>query len=95
MSKVQVKFQRVCILFPKWGIITTTQPEWQIRKEGYPLEIQRLSYQTEMITSLQQALDTSLLQKTMSQDAQSVDALLKMMESSVAPHLGQNIDIRL
>jgi hypothetical protein len=48
-----------------------------------------------MLTSVQQALDVNLLQKAMNQDAQSVDALLKTMELSVTPHLGQNIDLKL
>jgi hypothetical protein len=31
----------------------------------------------------------------MSQDAESMESLVKMMEQSVTPHKGQNIDIKL
>lgn len=59
------------------------------------MNIQASSYQAQMLTSLKQALNVSMLQKAMKQDAQSVDSVIKAMEQSVTPHLGQNIDIKL
>lgn len=55
------------------------------------------------ISSLRQAISISNLKKAMHQDAQSVDTLLqgmqqasaKVMESSVTPHKGSTIDIRI
>ncbi|MBE0451366.1 MAG: YjfB family protein [Clostridia bacterium] len=47
------------------------------------------------LTSIKQALGMANLQKAMSQDAESMDALVKMMEQSVTPHKGQNVDIKL
>lgn len=53
------------------------------------------------ITSIRQALGVSSLRKAMNQDAQSVSALLegmqaataKILENSVTPHKGGNVDI--
>ncbi|MCA0385457.1 MAG: YjfB family protein [Firmicutes bacterium] len=59
------------------------------------MNIQASSYQAQMLTSLKQALNVSMLQKAMKQDAQSVESVVKAMEQSVTPHLGQNIDIKL
>lgn len=59
------------------------------------MNIQASSYQAQMLTSLKQALNVSMLQKAMKQDAQSVEGVVKAMEQSVTPHLGQNIDIKL
>jgi len=59
------------------------------------MNIQASSYQAQMLTSLKQALNVSMLQKAMKQDAQSVESVIKAMEQSVTPHLGQNIDIKL
>lgn len=59
------------------------------------MNIQPSSYQAQMLTSVKQALNISVLQKAMSQDAQSVDSVIKAMEASVTPNLGQNIDIKL
>lgn len=59
------------------------------------MNIQASSYQAQMLTSLKQALIVSMLQKAMKQDAQSVESVVKAMEQSVTPHLGQNIDIKL
>jgi len=59
------------------------------------MEVQASSYQAMNLTSLKQALTISSLQKAMMQDAQSMDAVIKMMEMSVTPHLGQNLDIKL
>lgn len=55
---------------------------------------------TENISSVQSAISTTVLRKTMSQDAQSVSALLqgmeqanaKVMEASITPHKGGSID---
>ncbi|GAB6107674.1 YjfB family protein [Fusibacter bizertensis] len=59
------------------------------------MDIQASSYQTQMLSSVKQALNISVLQKVMKQDAQSVDSVIKAMEQSTSPHLGQNIDIKL
>jgi hypothetical protein len=53
------------------------------------------NFQIQNLTSVKQALGMANLQKAMSQDQQSVDAVVKMMEQSVNPHLGQNIDLKL
>ena len=53
--------------------------------------------------SIRQALGIANLRKAMNQDAQSVASLLdgmqaaqaKIMENSVTPHKGSNVDIRL
>jgi hypothetical protein len=55
------------------------------------------------IGSIRQAIGIATLKKTLSQDAQSMNALLqgfqstnaKIMESSVSPHKGGSIDIRV
>ena len=59
------------------------------------MNIQPSAYQAQMLTSVKQALNLSMLQKVMNQDAQSVDSIVKAMEQSVTPHLGQNLDIKL
>ena len=51
--------------------------------------------------SVKQALNVSLLQKSMNKDAQSVNALLQGMEQSIVQvqsaggSLGKNIDVRV
>ena len=47
------------------------------------MNIQASSYQAQMLTSLKQALNVSMLQKAMKQDAQSVESVVKAMEQSV------------
>ena len=42
-----------------------------------------------------QQVGISVMKKAMSSAETSTEALLKMMEQSVQPNLGQNIDIRL
>lgn len=51
--------------------------------------------QTQNLTSVKQALNISVMQKALKQDAASVDGLVKAMEQSVTPHKGQHIDIKL
>lgn len=53
------------------------------------------SFQAANLTSLKQALNMATLQKAMKQDAQSMDAVMKMMEKSVAPHKGGSIDLKV
>lgn len=62
---------------------------------GDSMNIQTSAYQAQNLTSVKQALNISMLQKAMKQDAQSVDGVIKAMEQSVSPHLGQNLDIKL
>lgn len=45
--------------------------------------------------SLKQAIGVSNLQKSMGKDQQSMDMIKKMLEQSVKPHLGSNIDLKL
>ena len=59
------------------------------------MDVQASSYQAMTLTSLKQALTVANLQKAMMQDEQSVEAVIKMMEMSVTPHVGQNLDIKL
>lgn len=59
------------------------------------MNIQASAYQAQALTSIKQALNVSMLQKVMSQDAASVDQLMKAMEQSVTPHLGQSIDMKI
>lgn len=59
------------------------------------MNIQTSAYQAQNLTSVKQALNISVLQKVMKQDAQSVDSVIKAMEQSVTPHLGKNLDIKL
>ncbi|MCT4631833.1 MAG: YjfB family protein [Firmicutes bacterium] len=47
------------------------------------------------LASLKQAIGTSVLQKSMGKDQQSMDMLKKMMEKSVSPHLGSSVDLKL
>jgi hypothetical protein len=47
------------------------------------------------LASLKQAIGTSVLQKSMGKDQQSMDMLKKMMEQSVTPHLGKSVDLKL
>lgn len=53
------------------------------------------SFQSMNIYSLKQALNVATLQKAMKQDAQSMDSVIKMMEQSVNPSVGSNLDIKL
>ncbi len=53
------------------------------------------SFQAQNMVGIKQALGMNMLQKTMNQDAQSVEAVVKMMEASVNPSLGQNIDLKV
>ena len=59
------------------------------------MNISPSSFQAQSLTSVKQALQISVLQKTMKQDPASMENLVKAMEQSVTPHLGQNIDIKL
>jgi hypothetical protein len=59
------------------------------------MNISPSSFQAQSLTSIKQALQLSVLQKAMKQDPASMENLVKAMEQSVAPHLGQNIDIKL
>lgn len=59
--------------------------------------------QVQSISSIRRAIGIETLKKSLSQDAQSMNALLqgfyaanaKTMESSVTPYKGGNIDIRV
>jgi hypothetical protein len=53
------------------------------------------SYQAQFLTGLKQALNMSMMQKALNQDAQSVQNNIKIMEQSVTPHKGQSIDMKL
>lgn len=59
------------------------------------MNISPSSFQAQSLTSIKQALQLSVLQKAMKQDPASMENLVKAMEQSVTPHLGQNIDIKL
>lgn len=59
------------------------------------MDLKISSFQAQNMAGLKQAIGVNMLQKAMNQDAQSVDNLVKAMESSVQPHLGQSIDIKL
>lgn len=59
------------------------------------MDVQASAYQAQMLTSVKQALNISVLKKAMNQDAQAVESVIKAMEQSVTPHLGQSIDIKL
>jgi len=52
-------------------------------------------YQSANLASLKQAVGMANMQRAMKQDAQSVDAVLKMMEKSVSPHKGGSIDLKV
>lgn len=45
--------------------------------------------------NIMQNVNLSVMRKSLDQMQQNGDALIKMMESSVNPNVGQNIDIRL
>lgn len=59
------------------------------------MNISPSSFQAQSLTSIKQALQLSVLQKAMKQDPASMENLVKAMEQSVAPHKGQNVDIKL
>lgn len=59
------------------------------------MNISPSSFQAQSLTSIKQALQLSVLQKAMKQDPASMENLVKAMEQSVTPHLGQKIDIKL
>lgn len=59
------------------------------------MNISPSSFQAQSLTSIKQALQLSVLQMAMKQDPASMENLVKAMEQSVTPHLGQNIDIKL
>jgi len=46
-------------------------------------------------TSLSQQIGVSVLEKALDSSEANCDALIKMMEQSVAPNLGGNIDVRV
>lgn len=61
------------------------------------------AYQSANIYSIKQALNIAVLRKSMNQDGSSVDMLVndmlaantKIMEQSITPYKGGNIDIRV
>ncbi len=61
------------------------------------------SAQVQSISSIRRAIGVETLKKSLNQDKQSMEALLqgfqdanaKVMENSVTPHKGGNIDIRV
>ncbi len=65
------------------------------------MEINRAMVQN--ISSIRHAISIATLKKTLSQDAQSMNALLqgfqntnaKIMESSITPHKGGSVDVRV
>lgn len=59
------------------------------------MDMKITNFQAQNLTSVKQALSIANLQKAMNQDQQSVDSVVKMMEQSVNPHLGRNIDLKL
>lgn len=59
------------------------------------MNIQASAYQAQTLNSIKQALNVSMLQKVMNQDAASMDQLMKAMEQSITPHLGQSIDLKV
>jgi len=59
------------------------------------MDLKVSSYQAASLTSLKQALNISVMRKAMKQDAQSVEGVIKAMEQSVTPHLGQSIDLKV
>lgn len=46
-------------------------------------------------SNIMQNVNLSVMRKSLDQMQQNGDALIKMMEASVNPNVGQNIDIRL
>lgn len=61
--------------------------------EGATLKIS--SYQSANLASLKQAVGMANLQRAMKQDVQSMDAVMKSIEHSVAPHKGGSIDLKV
>ena len=59
------------------------------------MDLRISNYQTQNMAGLKQAVGMSMLQKVMKQDAQSVESVVKAMEQSVNPHLGQSIDMKV
>lgn len=61
------------------------------------MEIQGLGLSTTVLSNANtnSAIGIALLDKAMSTDQQNGEALTKMLERSVNPMIGQNIDIRL
>ena len=45
-------------------------------------------------TNLQQQASVSVMDKVMDQSEKKSDGMIKMMEQSVSPHLGSNIDFK-
>lgn len=61
------------------------------------MEIQGLGLSSTVLSNANtgSAVGVALLDKTLSADQQNGDALVKMLERSVNPLVGQNIDIRI
>lgn len=59
------------------------------------MDVSLSSFQAQNMVGLKQALNMNILQRAMNQDAQSMENIVKAMETSVQPHLGQNIDLKL
>lgn len=76
-------------------------PTGQTDKGGVRMEI--TNAQVQSISSIRRAIGIETLKRSLNQDAQSMTVLLrgfqatnaKVMESSVTPHKGGNIDIRV
>lgn len=59
------------------------------------MDVRISSYQAQNMIGLKQALSVSVMKKAMNQDAQSMENIIKAMESSLQPHLGQSIDMKI
>ena len=66
-------------------------------REGYVMEITGIGMSTTVLSNANtnSAVGIALLDKAIETDQMNGDALTKMLERSVNPMLGQNIDIRL
>lgn len=62
------------------------------RKEGMIMDIASLSVGMHT-ASLQNQVGVAMLSKSLDTMEDTGESMIKMMESSVMPHLGQNIDV--
>ncbi|MHB9094606.1 MAG: YjfB family protein [Eubacteriales bacterium] len=54
-----------------------------------------ISQLTQIANGAQDAIGLAVLKKAMDQDTQVADSFVNMMENSVTPYLGKNLDIRV
>lgn len=59
------------------------------------MNIRPSQFQVQNLASIKQAINLSVMEKAMNRDGQAIDSLVKNLEKSVTPHLGNRIDLKV